>query len=103
MLSIYLFFKFNTAAPLGQRSEKWIPWFEGAFIGLIGLVIMNFAIVIEQVRLDFRPLLLAITFKYIGRKASIIGLVIITLGRFTYGLYGTSIVNLAFAIYVIIS
>lgn len=64
---------------------------------------MNFAIVIEQVRLDFRPLLLAITFKYIGRKASIIGLVIITLGRFAYGLDGTSIVNLTFAIYVIIS
>ena len=100
LLSIYCYFKFTNSTSLYRRRDRWIPWLHGISIGLVGLVMLNFSIVFEQVRFDFRGMLLAIAFKYVGRKAGLIGLIIMTIGRFQYGFDSTSFVNLLLAFYI---
>lgn len=100
LLSIYFYFKFTNPTPLYRLRERWLPLLYGSAIGFVGIIMLNFSIVIEGVRFDFRGMLLAIAFKYVGRKAALIGLFIMTIGRFQFGMDSISFTNLLIALYI---
>lgn len=100
LLSIYFYFKFTNPTPLYRRRDRWLPMLYGLAIGFVGIIMLNFSIVIEGVHFDFRGMLLAIAFKFVGRKAALIGLIMMTIGRFQFGFDSISFTNLMIALYI---
>lgn len=103
IVAIYFYFKINNSTTYYFKPSNTQHLFYIASVSTVGLILLNFSIVVADLRYDFRGLLFALAMRYIGWKTTLPSIFILLVARFFWGAADIAFANVFLSLYMILT